>query len=194
MASALMAAVVIGSAACGDSKASDARPPEADDVTTTTTTVSSVASGKKDAAKPASTPTTVSSTTTPSAGVPANADPKTALVKPGPKGQLEVKATLAEACVRPGGGQSITILTRPGSGAGYDTVYSDGKSGMMEGHYGGNFGGTVGDDGTWSDTWVVAPNAPPGKVQVNVIASNLDYGHAQTTLYFTVADPTGNCA
>lgn len=109
------------------------------------------------------------------------------------KPTLALAAELAESCVRPGGSQAITIRTEPDSGVGYDAVYADGKSGLTEGHYGGNKAGQVDDEGTWSDTWVVAPNAPAGRVEVRVLGAKLGYNAGQTTVYFTVSDVTGKC-
>lgn len=189
------------SAGCGGGKASDVveqkHGADADRATTTTTVPTSdvvAGGGAATGTKPADgARAAVTTTTAPAPGTPAAAGAKPSLTEPGPKGQLEVKASLAESCVRPGGRQSITILTRPDSAAGYDTVYSDGRSGITEGHYGGNGGGRVDESGSWSDTWVVSPHAPAGKVRVNVLAGHIDYGTAEATLFFAVADVTGNC-
>lgn len=111
---------------------------------------------------------------------------------------LEISAELKESCVRPGGSQTITIRSERGSGVGYDAVYADGKGGAMEGHYGGNKGGQVDKDGTFTDTWVVAPHAPAGRVTVNVLGAKAGGGkpmeHNEIVVYFTVSDALGRCA
>jgi|SRR5688572_663449 len=192
----LLGVLSVVATGCGGSTASDVVEQEAAGTDQPTTTTAPPLHGSAGAGSPSEKKAASSAqatTTTTATGTAATPEPKAALTEPGPKGQLEVKASLAESCVKPGGTQSITILTKPKSGTGYDTVYSDGKSGLMEGHYGGNNGGQVGEDGKWSDTWVVAPHAPAGKVQVNVLANHVDYGAAQATLFFTVADVTGKC-
>lgn len=196
--------MALGATGCGGgSKASDA-PPTAGETTTTTSSAGgspdpSVTSGRKkggtDSAASAAKATT---TTTPGReslppGTPPWPETAENLAKPGPKGQLELVVTLKESCVKPGGTQSITITTTPGSAVGYDSVYWDGKRGGMEGHYGGNSGGKVDDSGTWKDTWVIAPGAPVGQVQVNALGAHLDYGFGQSTLYFRVVDVLEAC-
>lgn len=124
-------------------------------------------------------------------GTPGPAPPTTVAESEEPK--LPLRARLKESCVRPGGSQSITIRSKPDAAVGYDSVYADGKSGMMEGHYGGNMGGFTDKEGEWRDTWVVAAHAPSGPVQVNVLGGKVGYRHAEETLHFTVADVTGRC-
>jgi hypothetical protein len=97
-----------------------------------------------------------------------------------------VTATLAEKCVVPGGKQSITMQAPPGSAAGYDSYYSDGKSGVQEGFYGGNNGTTMGDSGTWSDTWVVGVGAPRGRVRVQVAGVDPSGHRGHLELNYTV--------
>lgn len=197
----LVGALVLGGAGCGGgSKASNTLEQDDAAAGTTTTTAASTgttakpASGKK-ASGGGATPTTTAGATPTTAGStsPTSAPQAEPLTKPGPEGQLELEATLAKTCVKPGGSQSITIKTRPGSAVGYDAVYSDGSAGMNPPHHGGNSGGEVDEQGTWQDTWVVAPTAPAGKVHVNVLGSHVDYGFVQKTLVFTVAGATGSC-
>jgi hypothetical protein len=108
--------------------------------------------------------------------------------------QLQLTAELKEACVPPGGKQVIVIRTEPKAGVAYDAVYSDGKGGATAGHYGGNKGAQVDHTGTFTDTWVVAPNAPQGKVTVNVLGGLVGYKHAEAYVSFVVADMSGRCA
>jgi hypothetical protein len=192
---ALFVVLAVTTAACGSSRADDVPPSAAlEQATTTSTTATNRSDDPAENTSVGRAPTTTSSTVHSSSSASSSAlAPAQVPAGPGPKGQLEMKASLAESCVRPGGTQTITVLIRPKSGVGYDTVYSDGKSGMMEGHYGGNFGGIVDESGKWSHSWVITPNAPAGKVQVNVLGGHMDYGHAQATLYFTVAGTVGRC-
>jgi hypothetical protein len=106
---------------------------------------------------------------------------------------LAITAELAQSCVRAGGSQSITIHTAPMSSVGYDAVYSDGKTGMSPGYYGGNKSGNTDGTGTWSDTWVIAPNAPAGPVRVDVIGANASGASGNTTVSFAIAGPKGTC-
>lgn len=106
---------------------------------------------------------------------------------------LPATVQLRETCVPPGGKQTITIRTEPKSAAGYDSVYSDGKSGIMEGFYGGNNGGYADDKGVYTDTWVVGANAPAGKVTVRVMAGQQGFRHFEGETSFTVGDALGRC-
>lgn len=105
-----------------------------------------------------------------------------------------LQATLAESCIAGGGRQTITITAPPESAAGYDSVYSDGRSGAeREGYYGGNKGTIMPASGSWTDTWVVASAAPSGQVQVNVQAIFTGYDVAQMTLTFLVVPAGSSC-
>lgn len=106
---------------------------------------------------------------------------------------LPVETTLGSTCVRAGGNQTVTFKLVPGSGVAYNSYYSDGKNGLDEGFYGGNKGGIVQADGQWTDTWTIAPHAPPGKVRVTYTATNIAYKahHGETS--FELVSPTGVC-
>ncbi|HEX2039384.1 MAG TPA: hypothetical protein VHF47_06585 [Acidimicrobiales bacterium] len=108
--------------------------------------------------------------------------------------KFEIKVQLKETCVRPGATQTVTAWVPVGSGVGYDTTYSDGKSGIMEGHYGGNSGGFPQDDGTYTDTFTVAATAPSGQAVVLVLASHQDDGLGEGRAVFAVSDALGRCA
>jgi hypothetical protein len=128
-----------------------------------------------------------------SAGAPAvAASPSTTTLDIG--NGLKIKATLASACVKPGGEQSITIDIGRAGGVAYNSFYSDGKSGGMENFYGGNNGSSVDDKGTWQDTWVVGPTAPAGPVRVDVVAIDKTYLRGHEVLEFEVAKPSGRCS
>jgi len=143
----------------------------------TTTTITSKSGGPTATSTPSSPPTTSRPGTTP-----------TTTVHTG----VPIQVTLGSACVRPGGTQTITIVTEPKSGVVYDAVYSDGKSGASPGFYGGNQGGHTDDHGVWKDTWVVGAAAPPGPVRVDVLAVT-PKGKGYTDPWFAVAGPTGKC-
>lgn len=106
---------------------------------------------------------------------------------------LPVETTLGSTCVRAGGTQTVTFKTVPGSGVAYNSYYSDGKNGLDEGFYGGNKGAIIQADGQWTDTWTIAPHAPPGKVRVTYTATNIAYRahHGETS--FELVSPTGVC-
>jgi hypothetical protein len=106
---------------------------------------------------------------------------------------LTFGVTLANPCVRPGTTQSIQISAPPHSAVGYDAVYADGKGGLSPGHYGGNKGGHTDGNGVWSDTWVVALNAPAGPVRVDSAAAAPDAAVGQRQDYFKVSNATGAC-
>lgn len=110
------------------------------------------------------------------------------------KRTLAITAELTETCVRPGGTQTVKVRTLSYAGVAFDTEYSDYLTGMQPGHYGGNSGGFTDAEGTYSFTWVVAPNAPAGKATVLVLGSHDEGGIGETKAFFTVADALGKCA
>lgn len=130
---------------------------------------------------------------TPTTATTATQRSSTATTLPAPTG-VPITVTLASPCVRPGASQTITITTAPGSGVAYDSVYADGKSGVDKDHgfYGGNKGGQTDKQGTWTDTWVIAPTAPPGPVRVDVVAAT-PQGSGTTYATFAMADASGRC-
>lgn len=189
-----VATMVLAVSACGGSKAEDAsgNPASGGGVTSTTAAPDSGQSSKPSDGVSKQPSKSTTTTTLGGTGTAPTQIPPTGGDKPLPP--LPMTAELKESCVRPGGKQTITIRTEPESGVGYDAIYSDGKGGAMEGHYGGNKGGQVDEDGTFTDTWVVAPNAPAGQVKVNVLGGKMGYEHAEAYAYFSVADLTGKCA
>lgn len=107
---------------------------------------------------------------------------------------LPLESSLAKSCVKAGGEQTITIKAPEGSGVGYDSYYADGKSGISEGFYGGNNVQQLRETDTWTDTWVIAANAPAGKVHVVVRGVNVDYApRDQQDLYFDLVSAVGTC-
>lgn len=197
LAVAVVALIVL--AGCGSSKADDAGDPQATDdaaadaSTTSTTKAAAKAGSSKSKAQASATSTTTSTTVTPKAGTAATGgQPVEKLDDEGLT--LPISAELKESCVRPGGSQTITIRARTASGVGYDSVYSDGKSGAMEGHYGGNAGGYTDDKNTFTSTWVISAAAPAGPVLVRVLGTHEEDGLGQTEAHFSVADALGKCS
>jgi len=182
------ACALVVCAACGGGGA--AASSAAAGKSTTTTTVA--AGAGPSATTPVGTATTIagSGTTIPggassggggAAGVTTTTSPVT------------VTATLASACVRPGKSQTITIHTNPESGVVYHATYSDGKDATKPGYYGGNKGGRTDASGNWTDTWVIAPTAPAGRVRVDIAAATR-VGTATNVVYFAMSDAAGHCS
>lgn len=122
-----------------------------------------------------------------------NAGAPSTTVAEAPKPPMPFEVTLAGACVKAGGQQTITFKAPHKSAVVYDNRYPDGKSGLSEGFYGGNKGSLVPADGTWTDTWTIAPHAPAGQVTVLTQGVHLDYSSAEKELTFTLVGPTGTC-
>jgi len=68
-------------------------------------------------------------------------------------------ATLASSCVRPGGSQRLTVVSKPGLMLSYDVQYADGSDGSK---HGGTGQEPVPATGTFVSDWVVAPDTPLG--------------------------------
>ena len=139
----------------------------------------SVASGQADAALPIASSSDGPSSDTPSSALPAQGQ------------NLPVTATLAHECVVPGSSQTITITTGPNSAVGYHAIYSDGKQGFDKDYYGGNKSGLTDATGNYTDTWVIAPTAPAGKVTVDVVALQQDGASGKTQLSFSMSGAGG---
>lgn len=119
------------------------------------------------------------------------AQPSTGDVTAAPPVALEV--VLGSACVKAGETQTITINAPGNSAVGYDTYYADGKSGLSDGFYGGNNGRVMPPEGTWTDTWLVEPTAPPGRTKVVVQAARVGNKAAMREAYFELVAATGVC-
>lgn len=117
----------------------------------------------------------------------------TTTVPEAPKPPLPLEASLEKSCVKAGGEQTITISVPHKSAFAYNSFYPDGKSGIDEGFYGGNKGSLMPAQGTWTDTWVIAPQAPPGTVRVHVQAVHMEYSSAEKDITFELVGPTGVC-
>lgn len=106
---------------------------------------------------------------------------------------LPLEATLQFACLKPGDRQTVDVRTARGAAIAYDSRYSDGKTGISEGFYGGNKGGHASEEGTWSDTWVIAPQAPPGDVQVTIVAGAMGHQHAEQVKTYRLVGVGESC-
>jgi hypothetical protein len=79
--------------------------------------------------------------------------------------QLDIKYELAAPCVPAGGTQTVTARTSARANVAYAVIYSDGNfhgeapKGDADGH------------GVFEGTWVVPADAPPGRVEVRLLAA-----------------------
>ena len=195
--------LVLTAAACGGQSKADegkdaAKAGEQAAEGEATTTTLPAGTSKKQSSSPANGGSTTTTTTAKgeagSAASEKQADGKATEYKPRPMRTVEVTAELQESCVKPGGSQTVNVRTEPEAGVAYDTEYADYSTGSMPGHYGGNTAGYADGAGTWSSTWVVAPNAPAGKATVLVLVAKGTDGLGETKAVFTVADALGKCA
>jgi hypothetical protein len=92
-------------------------------------------------------------------------------------------ATMAAACVTPGGRQSLHLQAPPNYRVAFNAQYSDGGDGAR---YGGVGQGELDGSGQYSSTWLVAPDAPLGPVTVWIAVSG-DDASAFRQPTFTVA-------
>jgi hypothetical protein len=91
--------------------------------------------------------------------------------------------TLAASCVTPGGTETLTAQSRPGYTVAFNTRYSDGRTGEVDGGY-----GVLATDSSGRATthWTVAATAPAGTV--TLYAGTANGGRATTlTRTFVVA-------
>ena len=164
-------------AGCG----SNATPPDAAGTTSQTPTgtpVTSIPTTSTGRPKPP--------TSDPSTRPSLSAEPTAGSTAPGTSFVLDLK------CARRGVDvQGITLQTRPGGPAGFNTYYSDGSSSVDgNSNYTSGFGGGFAEsNGQWRMTWTVPANAPTGVA--TVYASTQE--HPKLELKFTVADQNGSC-
>ena len=103
--------------------------------------------------------------------------------KPSPT-QIDLKATLAKQCVKPGESQTVSFTARPNMKVIVNTGYSDQKDGSV---HGGRFTDVTTDgNGHFTATWTVSPAAPPGDASTQVAAVDM-YGTGHSRLPFRVA-------
>jgi hypothetical protein len=108
---------------------------------------------------------------------------------------VPVDAVITPACVRRGGVATITVRTVSRAAVAYDAVYAGTKGGAPPPYgsgYGGNDKGFADVRGNWSNTWVVAPNAPVGPARADVVVTDgREFGYDDPP--FAVAGPSGTC-
>jgi hypothetical protein len=100
-------------------------------------------------------------------------------------------ATLDLACARRGVDvQGVTVMTKPGGPAGYNTLYSDGSSSVDgKSSYSDGFGGGFADDqGRFRDTFTVPSNAPLGVATVRIVTQD-----GGIDVKYTVVAQNGSC-
>lgn len=161
--------------ACGG----DADPPGANGTTSPTPGVSASSPGTT------GTPTVKPPTSPASARPSVSQKPSPGSTAPGFSIVLDLK------CARRGVDvQGITVETRPGGPAGFNTQYSDGSSSVDgKSSYSSGFGGGFADQqGTWRTTWTVPENAPLGVATVRALTQD-----GSLDLKFTVVDKTATC-
>lgn len=98
-----------------------------------------------------------------------------ALASGGPRAQVE------PSCVEPGASATLTVRTDPGAFVMYLARYADGRNGAPEpmgAGYGGNEGGRADEDGLYSHSWTVSPDAPAGSATVEIIIPEAGHGGA----------------
>lgn len=106
----------------------------------------------------------------------------------------DIEISLAQACVVPGGEQTLTVRAPHPALASFQAVYSDGKNGGPEpggGGYGGEGLEIVPDSGVTEMKWRVSRNAPPGAVTVAVRIQQEEQRSEE--LEFTLAGPGKAC-
>lgn len=111
-------------------------------------------------------------------------------------GELPFEVTLSATCLRHGDEVTIEIRTDPVVGVAYHAVYA-GEEGGAPPPYGGGHGGNGGDmtdeQGRYSDSWVVGPNAPEGPGRIDIVVGARDQ-HWQFEEPIEVASRlTGTC-
>jgi hypothetical protein len=76
---------------------------------------------------------------------------------------------LGAGCVVPGGTQRLVVETLPNAFVAFDNLYADDRDGRV---HGGAEGRARSDaQGRYVATWRVAPDAPPGRVRIDVGAA-----------------------
>lgn len=110
--------------------------------------------------------------------------------------ELPFEVALSATCLRHGDEVTIEIRTDPVVGVAYHAVYA-GEEGGAPPPYGGGHGGNGGDmtdeQGRYSDSWVVGPNAPEGSGRIDIVVGARDQ-HWQFEEPIEVANRlTGTC-
>ena len=104
------------------------------------------------------------------------------------RGPLKITTTVEKTCVRPGDQQTILTKAVPNAKVAYAVGYSDGYP-----HGTGAPAGAVDTKGVFHGTWNIPADAPPGAVNVTVLAA-ADTRTTKKPTTFKLAKPDGTCA
>jgi hypothetical protein len=106
-----------------------------------------------------------------------------------------VTASVSPSCVVQGGTVTVTVHTRSKAAVAFGARYADGGYGAAPPYgkgYGGSGHGFADEGGTYTASWAVAANAPPGQAVVDVlVGSNGKAGSTRPA--FTVRAVTSSC-
>jgi hypothetical protein len=111
--------------------------------------------------------------------------------QPSPRGAAAggSTGTLDLSCARRGvDTQGLTVKTKPGGSAGFNSIYSDGSSNLDTSYNAGYGGGYADSQGKWRQTWVVPANAPSGLATVRIAVQDGFFD-----VSYTVVDRAGSC-
>lgn len=111
-----------------------------------------------------------------------------------PSEPLPMSVELSSVCVRPGTPLTVTVKSAPQAAVGYDTTWSDGKTGWEAGSRGGTANGTTDESGMWKKTAAIGADAPEGRAKMDVIGTDATGRFGRATVEFTVSDALGKCS
>ena len=126
---------------------------------------------------------------------PSGADPadgpapsETAETAPASGADAPIAITVVHECVSAGGEQTVTVTSTPGFQVTVNPRYADGQMGNI--HGGLAFAQIIGEDGTFTHTWTISPEAPEGEVTVLAGAQSTSEQSepVTTSVEFLVAD------
>lgn len=86
--------------------------------------------------------------------------------------ELDVRATVDRVCAEVGDKVTLTVQAPPEAAIAYQVVYSNNRGGAdkpLGGGYGGNDKGYADNNGVFTDSWIIGPEAPSGIVRVDVV-------------------------
>ena len=99
-----------------------------------------------------------------------------------------IAITAVHGCRTPGQSQTVTVTSTPGFQVTVNPRYADGQMGNI--HGGLAFAQTIGEDGTFTHTWTISPEAPEGEVTVlaGTQSTSEQSEPVTTSVEFLVAD------
>ncbi|HVF03822.1 MAG TPA: hypothetical protein VNA20_03190 [Frankiaceae bacterium] len=95
-----------------------------------------------------------------------------------------LRVELGATCVTPGAEQRLVVDTVPQAFVAFDNLYPDNRTGAA--HGGAEAAGRSDAEGRFTAAWRIAPNAPLGRVRVDVGVSARS-GSAITMAYYRLA-------